>query len=269
MIITSNRNVTYIQVDSISELFSQLNEFAYFPSYVYRGHGDSTWLLESTLSRALKKIESSDKSSLINKHLEEFKFAIRGRRGQNPRNLDENELWALGQHFGLHTPLLDWSYSPYVALFFALERVESPASGIRAVWALNSTDIVDINDSHNTKPEFRYRWEISEVKPVIDENNRLLSQRGLFTKLPLGGDIESWVLAGPNLEWVSLYKLEFSESIRDHCLAILNLMNINHASLYPDLVGSARYTNLLLEQTDYLTTKQKEYWKNESGGRLR
>src|SRR5688572_7898783 len=108
-------NIIKIKVDNWGDLVAKVNSaFADWPMYIFRGHAQSDWLLESTLSRALRKIKYSDKTDLVEKHLERFKLRVRGRRGKNPRQLSENELWALGQHFGLYTPLLDWSQSPYV-----------------------------------------------------------------------------------------------------------------------------------------------------------
>lgn len=85
--------------------------------YYYRGHASETWKLESTLKRQFNHEIPEDIESKV---LDNFKRYCLGRRGYNPAELNENEWWALGQHFGLNTPLLDWSASPFIAAFLHL-----------------------------------------------------------------------------------------------------------------------------------------------------
>jgi hypothetical protein len=101
---------------------------------VYRGQADARWKIESTLDRLEARFPTTPNTtgSIPNSfqrppvrrrvHLEAFKEVVRGKRGSNPGDLSENEWWALAQHHGLATPLLDWTYSPFVALFFAFEE---------------------------------------------------------------------------------------------------------------------------------------------------
>lgn len=51
---------------------------------------------------------------------------------------DPLELYALMQHYGLPTRLLDWTTSPLIALYFAMEK-ESETSN--AVWAMSPSDL--------------------------------------------------------------------------------------------------------------------------------
>lgn len=51
---------------------------------------------------------------------------------------DPLELYALMQHYGLPTRLLDWTSSPLVALYFSLEN-ESPTEN--AVWIMSPVDL--------------------------------------------------------------------------------------------------------------------------------
>ncbi len=116
-------------------------------SYIWRGQRRSDWLLSSTIDRLFGRLgflaagqESLEKRS--RKQLETFRYAARGRRGSSPTKLSENELWALGQHFGLATPLLDWTRSPFAAAYFAFEELASDPTPFRTVYALNERAVL-------------------------------------------------------------------------------------------------------------------------------
>ncbi|MFA7092020.1 MAG: FRG domain-containing protein [Arcobacteraceae bacterium] len=92
-------------------------------------------------------------------------------------NISNDELWALGQHFGLATPLLDWSRSPYVALFFALNNCSKTENGV--LYALVESDIEEIN-----KRKCKNQQGVHIVNPLTNFNTRLVNQRGLFLNVP-------------------------------------------------------------------------------------
>ena len=261
----NNSNIEEVNAKDWEDLFNIINDsFCDWPNYIFRGKANSQWLLESTLSRALKRIKYKHKNELVKEHLERFKLQIRGRRGPNPKQLSENELWALGQHFGLYTPLLDWTQSPYVALFFALTSLDKSPTGLRTLWALNSPDIDKITKWHKQKKPKSSKWYVELIDPILDENSRLVNQNGIFTKISIENNIENWVSSGPNLGWVSLFRIDFPDSVRNKAIAYLDLMNINYASLFPDLYGSSMNTNIKLEQKDYIVKKQLDTWEKFS-----
>jgi len=91
------------------------------------------------------------------------------------------------------------------------------------------------------------------INPLTNENPRLVSQGGLFTKLPNNTDLESWIKEKfkEATDYFTLMKFLIpfkSIEQRKNVLIALNRMNINHASLFPDLNGSSEFcnTNLLI-----------------------
>ena len=212
--------------------------------FIYRGHRQSQWKLLSTFARSGKS------ESDLEKHRQNFIEAIAGRRGINPERLDDNKLWALGQHFGLKTPFLDWSTSPYVALFFAFaEPNENKYSGNRTVFALN---VKRLDESHVKKDNPSTGLEV--IKEISDENHRMRSQGGLFTRIkPLEMDIETWIINNFPMEYLhsTIIRFEFDENLREGILRQLDWMNVNYLSLFPDIHGSALHVNIKLEVPDY------------------
>jgi hypothetical protein len=183
-------------------------------------------------------------------HLESFKYATRGRRGPNPASLYENDWWALGQHFGLATPLLDWTRSPFAAAYFAFEEMGTESTQHRVVYGLDQRAVKQKSyEIIEGWSEGRERAPVIEfIDPLSDENQRLVSQSGLFTRAPIGTPIEQWIAkAFESSPKPVLLKVEIPNVDRNTCLRGLNRMNINHLSLFPDLSGASRSTNLKLE----------------------
>jgi hypothetical protein len=225
--------------------------------FIWRGQRRSDWPLDSSLDRLFQRLKFTGEEKYAKKsldarsqeHLDDFKYAARGRRGLNPpQNLNENEWWALGQHFGLATPLLDWSRSPFAAAYFAFEEpVDS--TPFRVVYGLDIDAVRLKNEEIQSDPAEEGRPAVLElIDPLSDENPRLVSQGSLFSRAPVGIPVDVWVaayFAGGDAP--VLLRIEIPDIERTRCLRGLERMNISHLSLFPDLTGASRATNLRTE----------------------
>jgi hypothetical protein len=104
---------------------------------IFRGHALKEWKLSSRLERSfilpknrsdkkgdsqkesIKKFSKDWYDQVQKAILNKFKFLSAGLAGIDFSNKSEDEIWAIGRHNGLITPLLDWTESPYIAAFFA------------------------------------------------------------------------------------------------------------------------------------------------------
>jgi len=96
--------------------------------YAFRGLSDSSYRLQTTLSRLGGPYQT------LERHL------LRNFKKYAHRNVVENDsVWhwlSVAQHYGLPTRLLDWTYSPYIALHFCTANIERfKLDG--AIWAVN------------------------------------------------------------------------------------------------------------------------------------
>jgi len=263
----------------VDYLYSDLLDFG---TYIWRGQRCDSWKLEPTLDRLIRNAKASPAKEwdFKQKHLEAFKHATRGRRGVNPPALStDDEWWALGQHQGLATPLLDWTTSPFVAAFFAFSDLGADQTELRAVFALHQPSVVTMVEAtqraedkrrevrrneveKNGGPRsladfatygFKAEPELVFVRPLSDENQRLVAQGGLFTRSRTELSIDEWVSKHQSSEdnGLTLLKCLVPNDERARCLQLLNRMNINPSSLFPDLSGASRYCNLHSEIENY------------------
>lgn len=167
---------------------------------------------------------------------------------------------ALGQHRGLPTRLLDWTYSPLVALHFATEAPEDfDRDGV--VWCVNfveankrlparlrriltrdgsETFTVEMLGEFKALREFdalaRSTFLVFLEPPAIDR--RILNQFALFSLMssPMA-DMDAWLEEHPDLSRRVIVPAGLKWEIRDK----LDQANINERILFPDLDGLSRW----------------------------
>ena len=261
--IPTRDGVKEIRLDSWRK-FMQLTTdlFATGPAYIYRGQANYEWPLVSSLDRLESRYpkrknlcgrvaDCFDRPPFTEEeHLNAFKRAIRGRRGVNPPPLTEDDYWTLGQHHGLATPLLDWTRSPFVALFFAFEEEKCLVADekwaepeYRGVYILSTAAIKTTATDKNAVPGVRLSSSES------DANYRLISQTALLIRMPRKTSLEGYVashFAGDTHDAATAFtKIKVPNTDRDGCLVALNKMNINRMTLFPDIDGAAKHVNSL------------------------
>ena len=107
--------------------------------WIFRGQKDSSWGLETTLERIVSRFGwELRKSPNIEKGLiRRFKRQSHHHSTDLPNPDHALEWLALMQHHGTPTRLQDWTYSFFVAVYFAIEQADKAAG----VWALDRSVI--------------------------------------------------------------------------------------------------------------------------------
>jgi hypothetical protein len=259
---------------SWSELVDQLFAGSWNPGlqrfrspFAFRG-------LESTrqkLSNSMRRLAAGQASITTLEHslLRNFrKYAHAAPSGR----VDSIWHWlALGQHYGLPTRLIDWTYSPFVALHFATATPGDYATD-GVVWCVNfveankllpkqlkeiledeqsQTFTVDMLSEFPSLKAFdslsREPFVVFIEPPSLD--TRILNQFALFSLMPdPGASLEAWLDGHPDLYRRVIVPAELKWEVRD----MLDQANINERTLFPGLDGLSRW----LER--YYTPKNAE-----------
>ncbi len=174
----------------------------------------------------------------------------------------EDSTWnwlALAQHHGLPTRLLDWTFSPYVALHFATARRVGDTHG--AVW------MIDYVRAHELAPKkLRAQLEqeggnvfttemlaacaadFDELADLGDDfvvfveppsfDDRIVNQYALFSLMSSAdASLDSWLERHPELWHKLVIPKELKAEIRDK----LDQANITERVLFPGLDGLSRW----------------------------
>lgn len=240
----------------------------------FRGHSKASYEL---LPSALRKDEEkgAEKRYLLNyrdnmpRHSRSYHFIK-----QRP------EILADMQHFGMKTRLLDWTFSPLIALYFALKSdsgEEHSEVCVFNAWKYHAKfkKGVHSHDMHVLARSLLPDHEVPEIKNILKAefygetlskedlkmpfpfvakygNPRLIHQLGCFT---IHGSIKTAIDCFDQVDPSSriIRKIQISKKYRSEIFNDLNRLFINHYSVFPDLEGMSQH----LKEYDSLYSSRK------------
>lgn len=219
---------------------------------VHRGVANFDWALMASLQH--RGLVERERDLLRN-------FRKYGRLPGSVR-LGDWDLLTVAQHHGLPTRVMDWTYSPLVALYFALED-ESQEKNDSVVWSVDyvqvherlphtlrqtlvnsnagafTTEMLDalrldpVANSDQTEPAYALIFE----PPSIDE--RVVNQyAGLSWMSRADTEFSDWLNSTPN---VLARKVRVPAHLKAEIREKLDQANVNERVLYPGLDGLTKW----------------------------
>lgn len=246
-------SIKIIKIETIQDFCQEIDGLD-LDKWIFRGQADSNWALEPAIYRYCKRL-SSLKNTIKpllgrekiewRKIMRELEFSLFNAYVQNQsqgRELKkENDILKVLmelQHYSCPTRLLDFTWSPYVAAYFAADEGEADFS----IYAINSRTLEEIEKCSSALIEHFWGESGAEEPKVFlyrpnYTNERIKTQKGVFL-IP-----STTVLSFEEIlssAKICLTKFIFPSRLRPHLIILLNKMNLGPRSIYPEREGAIK-----------------------------
>jgi hypothetical protein len=234
--------------------------------WLYRGQRSAEWTLQTSLERCCNResIDADRRPQIESEFIREFRRSFHQYAEYVPHPGAPLEWLSIMQHYGAPTRLLDFTYSIYVAAYFAVENAdgESAVWAIDGPWALKASGELfreAAKDQRDLSRRLRLTTEEDEavferlyfekpsaklVAPVnpFRLNERLRIQKGVFlapgsVEVPFMENLQT--MPGWD-DGAHMKKIILPLEVRKEALRRLSDMNVTSTSLFPGLDGFAR-----------------------------
>ncbi|MAO65293.1 MAG: hypothetical protein CL666_09865 [Balneola sp.] len=189
-----------------------------------------------TRDKDLEEEKDSIRRYLFHKSLRGFREFCRRAESQNP---DFPELlpdrMSLAQHFGVNTPLLDWSKNIFTAIFFAIRNVfgDKNFSNELKVFIYHIIDERLLHDKFPEEKQIMTFEHSSYLKPYAIDR-RIERQKAVFTFHPFPTNVENRVP-------VNVYIIDWE--LIENLIDLMKGFGYTEDHFFPDYAGIADAVN--------------------------
>jgi len=241
--------------------------------FYYRGQPNVKWLLEPTILRTLKRWKRSISEAIFVENALRRDFERQAHLFLSTYVLSHTKYsiqwWSLMRHYGAPTRTLDWTVSPYVGLYFAVNK-EPDCDG--ALWFFNVIELYrrmkikydqqryfpsrdeDDADENNQADKLEKYFQMETADPVVHSyyrglnTDRMVAQQSTYTACE-NILVDHTKAIGDVLDQSTCVKATIPKDKKSEYLSRLSVMNITAASLFPGIDGVGQH---LTEKADIM-----------------
>lgn len=244
-----------VTVKSVGEYITCISESTQQDQpYIYRGQSDCKWNIESSAYRYLRDVKMLNQDTLIDYHIKLLND-IRRLRDTQIMGHNDIELLAHLQHNYAKTNLVDYTYSPLVALWFACNDNTTEDAAVYFIEESFSSYIFPLNESWDINSLFRATDKLYVYHPSY-MNQRIINQQSVFL-ISWNGVIDK--MTHKTIVIQAKYKAKIIEELRT--------LGFSRKTLFPDVIGcleSFKYDDNINSLNKYVYSARRDMEMQES-----